>query len=119
MKDDSMSSSVEIGARIRKVRLARKMSQAELSDKANISLPHISEIELGKADVRMQSFIKIIEALQVSSDEIIRANVPSVSQLLNQDYAEVLSDCTPEEVQTLITITKQMKTAMRTHRAEE
>ena len=38
----------QIGARIRNARIERKMSQAELAAKANISLPHISSIELGK-----------------------------------------------------------------------
>ena len=44
MQPGSMSSAADIGARIREARLARKMSQAELADKSNISLPHISEI---------------------------------------------------------------------------
>lgn len=119
MQSGSMSSAADIGARIREARLARRMSQAELAEKSNISLPHISEIELGKADIRLQNFIRIIEALQVSSDEIIKASVPSVSHLLIQEYADMLADCTPEEVQALITITKQLKTTMRTNKAEE
>lgn len=119
MQPGSMSSAADIGARIREARLARKMSQAELAEKSNISLPHISEIELGKADIRLQSFIRIIEALQVSSDEIIKASVPSVSQILTQEYADLLADCTPEEIQALVTITKQLKETMRTHKTEE
>ena len=35
----------KIGARIREVRIEKKMSQADLADKAHMSLPHISEIE--------------------------------------------------------------------------
>ena len=119
MQPGSMSSAADIGARIREARMARRMSQAELAEKSNISLPHISEIELGKADIRLQSFIRIIEALQVSSDEIIKASVPSVSNLLIQEYADLLADCTPEEIQALVTITKQLKDTMRTHKAEE
>lgn len=119
MQTSSMSSAAEIGARIREARLAQRMSQAELAEKSNISLPHISEIELGKADIRLQGFIRIIETLQVSSDSIIKANVPSVSQLLIQDYAELLSDCTPEEIQALIHITKQLKETMRTHKTDD
>lgn len=119
MQTSSMSSAAEIGARIREARLAQRMSQAELAEKSNISLPHISEIELGKADIRLQGFIRIIEALQVSSDSIIKANVPSVSQLLIQDYAELLSDCTPEEIQALIHITKQLKETMRTYKTDD
>lgn len=119
MQSSSMSSAADIGVRIREARLAQRMSQAELAEKSNISLPHISEIELGKADIRLQGFIRIIEALQVSADTILKANVPSVSQLLVQEYADLLSDCTPEEIQALITITKQLKTTMRTHKTEE
>ena len=36
-----------IGARIRDVRLQRNMSQAELAEKAFISVPHMSEVENG------------------------------------------------------------------------
>ena len=42
---DSLSRDQEIGERIRRARLAMNMSQQELSTKANISLPHISEKE--------------------------------------------------------------------------
>ena len=119
MHSGNISGAAEIGARIREARLARKMSQSELAEKSNISLPHISEIELGKADIRLQSFIRIIEALQVSSDAIIKARVPAVSQLLYQEYADTLADCTPDEIEALIRITKQLKETMRTHRTEE
>lgn len=119
MQPSSMSSAADIGARIREVRLAQGMSQAELAEKSNISLPHISEIELGKADIRLQGFIRIIEALQVSADSILKANVPSVSQLLVQEYADILSDCSPKEIQALIEITKQLKITMRTHKTED
>ena len=75
MRQSSMSSASEIGARIRELRIAQRMSQAELAEKSNISLPHISEIELGKSDMKLQNFIRIIEALQVSSDSIIKAYI--------------------------------------------
>ena len=57
MRQSSMSSASEIGARIRELRIAQRMSQAELAEKSNISLPHISEIELGKSDMKLQNFI--------------------------------------------------------------
>lgn len=40
----------KIGARIREVRIEKKMSQADLAEKAHMSLPHISEIELGRQE---------------------------------------------------------------------
>ena len=45
----------QIGARIRNARIEQKMSQADLAAKANISLPHISSIELGKTKMLLES----------------------------------------------------------------
>mgnify|MGYP004576826243 CR=1 FL=1 len=52
-----------IGARIRDVRLQRNMSQAELAEKAFISVPHMSEVENGKTKLRLSTFVYITEAL--------------------------------------------------------
>ena len=52
-------SQLEIGVRIRSARLARKMSQAELAERAGISLSHVSEVETGKTDMRLSHFVKI------------------------------------------------------------
>ena len=49
----------QIGARIRNARIERKMSQAELAAKANISLPHISSIELGKTKMLLSTFTTV------------------------------------------------------------
>ena len=51
MTDEALQREYEqIGLRIRNARVDRKMSQAELAAKANISLPHISSIELKNKD---------------------------------------------------------------------
>ena len=42
-----------IGARIREVRIQKNMSQAELAEKAFISVPHMSEVENGKTKLRL------------------------------------------------------------------
>jgi transcriptional regulator with XRE-family HTH domain len=48
-----------IGSRIREARIKNGMSQAELAVKSSISLPHISDIELGKSNMMLPSFIRI------------------------------------------------------------
>ena len=68
-----------IGARIRDVRLQRNMSQAELAEKAFISVPHMSEVENGKTKSRLSTFVYITEALQVSADVLLRTNTPEVN----------------------------------------
>ena len=48
MAELSPTESQLIGSRIREARVKRRMSQAELADKAGISLPQISTIENGR-----------------------------------------------------------------------
>ena len=112
--DDAIRLNQQIGERIREARMAKKMSQQELAAKANISLPHISDIEHGKQSMKLITFAKIIEALQVSADVILRANVPTVNQLYQNEFGEIIGDCTPAEIESLKKILVQVKETMRT-----
>jgi transcriptional regulator with XRE-family HTH domain len=56
-----MSSDIKkrFGARVRELRLERKMSQIALAEKAGIEQQHLSNLELGKKEAK----IKVIEML--------------------------------------------------------
>ena len=110
---DPVRMNKEIGERIRKARIARKMSQQELANTANISLPHISDIERGKQAMKLFTFIRIIEALQVSADSILRADVPEVNRLYQNEFSEITADCSPAEIESLKKILLQVKETMR------
>jgi transcriptional regulator with XRE-family HTH domain len=58
----------KVGARIRKIRIQKSMTQADLSVKANIGLSHVSDIEFGKSKMMLAIFTRIAEVLQVSAD---------------------------------------------------
>ena len=73
----------QIGQRIREVRTKRGMSQQDLATGADISLPHISEIELGKTQMRVSTLIRIAEALQISTDVLLRPNIPQVNSIVD------------------------------------
>ena len=103
----------QIGARIRNARIEQKMSQADLAAKANISLPHISSIELGKTKMLLSTFIRVIEALQISADSVLRANVPTVTSMYASEIAELFEDCTPSELESLKSIIQNINATMR------
>ncbi len=105
----------EIGERIREARQSKNMSQQELATKANVSLPHISEIENGKQTMKLLTFVRIIEALQVSADAILRADVPCVNQIYQSELAEIISDCSPAEIRSLMKIIPELKQTMRSN----
>lgn len=117
-REDLQREYEQIGMRIRDARMKKKMSQADLAAKANISLPQISAIELGKTNMRLGTFIRMIEALQVSADSIIRANVPSVTHdLYPSEIAELFADCTPAEQESLKEIIMNIKATMRNYQS--
>ena len=103
---------IEIGKRIRDIRTNKKMSQADLADKANISLSQVSDIETGKSSMRLTTFIGIVEALQVSADVLLRTDIPEVNNIYKSEFAELLEDCTPTEIESILKIVKEVKKSM-------
>ena len=102
----------KIGARIREIRVKKHMSQASLAEKANIHITHVSAIENGKSTLLLPTFIRIAEALQVSADALLRPDIPEVNNLYKSEFAEVLEDCTPAEIDSILNIVKEIKKAM-------
>ena len=104
----------KIGARIREIRIKSGMSQADLSARAHISLPHISDIELGKSKMLLATFVRITEALQVSADVLLRPDIPQVNSIYQNEFAGLLSGCSPEEIESIIKIVKELIETMHT-----
>ena len=119
MTEHDLTESQLIGSRIRDARINRRMSQADLAAKANISLPHISNIEKGKTSMKLETFIRIIEALQVSADSLlrpdvpeVRPDVPEVRSLYQSEFDELLADCSPKELDSILKIVRELKSTM-------
>ena len=102
----------EIGQRIREIRNSKKMTQNDLAFAAHISPSNISDIELGKSQIWLTTFIKIAEALQVSTDSILRPDIPEVNVLYQKEFSELLADCTPSEMESILSIVNQVKATL-------
>lgn len=116
--DQRAEEAIEIGKRIQEFRVKKNMSQAALADKANVSLSQISDIERGKTSMRLTTFIGIVEALQVSADVLLRTDIPEVNTLYKSEFAEVLADCTPSEIDSILKIVKEVKRSMHNPKQE-
>ena len=60
----------------------------------------------------LDTFIKIAEALQVSTDSILRPDVPEVNALYQKEFSELLADCTPSEMESILSIVNQVKATL-------
>lgn len=57
---------------IREYRLKNRLSQEELAEEIGISWRHLQRLEYNEENTRISTFKKIVKALEVPDDEIIR-----------------------------------------------
>lgn len=102
-----------IGRLIADLRREVGLTQGELAEKADISVVHLSNIELGKKAPGLSTLIRIAEALDVATDWILRANTHGTYAVANEKIGELLDDCTNDEMLSLLRILEEVKNAMR------
>lgn len=57
---------------IRQYRLKKKLSQEELAEEIGITWRHLQRLEYNEENTRVSTFKKIVKALDVPDEEIIR-----------------------------------------------
>ena len=105
-----------IGQRIRVIRRARKMTQAELAECANLSVPYVSHIENGIKQASLQAVVNIAEALECTADKLLYENQPDCCSIWQPELAEMLSGCTALEQQFLMGVLSAIKDFIRANR---
>lgn len=73
-----------IGDRIKEARKKQKLTQEQLAELLDISVEFVGQIERGLKLPSMHVFIKLIEALNVSADYLLRGSV-STGQLFGDN----------------------------------
>ena len=89
-----------LGKRIRESRIKKGYTQQDLADRADIGVVYISEIERGIKMPSLNIFIKIIDALDVSADYILRDEISSGKEYICMEIAEKLLVLTPHQRKT-------------------
>ena len=107
---------IEFGQRIKEARLARGFTQVELAERLDISQNHLSRLELGKTKCGILVFLHLVEALQISSDELLRPNIPSDAVISSNELNSVLEDCTQYEAGAIIKMARELKATLRAPR---
>lgn len=89
-----------LGRRLRESRIERGYTQHALAKKANIGEVYLGEIERGLKMPSMNIFIKIIEALDISADYILRDELSSGSTYIFDEITDKLKDLSPQQRKT-------------------
>lgn len=85
-----------IGKNIRKYRLAKKLRQEDLAEKAGLSANYIGMVERGEKIPSLETFITILNTLEVSADMVL-ADVVSTgyivkNSILNEKLSMLSND---------------------------
>ena len=102
-----------LGARIRAVRLKKKITQEKLAEAAGVGVTHISHIETGNSIPSVQTLIDIIHALDCSADELLCMEVRQARPALNSWLSELVSDCSSTEIKLITDTVISLKNSMR------
>ena len=77
-----------VGARLRELRQARKVSQQRLADAAGLSQGSISNYEYGVRDIAVVSLLAILDYMEVSVGEFF-AGVPALLVLRESEDVDI------------------------------
>lgn len=103
----------ELGRRIRTRRSQLRMTQEALAEYTDLSIPHISHIETGKTKVSLESLVRIANALHTTVDQLLYDSLVESRPLIHNELADLICDCSHEEMRDLCSILKYMKDFLR------
>ena len=91
-----------ISRRIRELRIGRGLSQAQLAEKADTTMPYINHIEKGRKKPSLEMLISIAVALDVSIDVLLHGNQAPQQSSCSLEIDELLTDCDVYEQRVLL-----------------
>lgn len=96
----------DIGRRISKERHNKNLRQEELAEMSNLSTVHLAHIEGGTTKLGLSALINIANALGVSADALLSGVCYKCKEILMDELAETINECTPEQINLIIQIAK-------------
>lgn len=109
----------DVGARIRVVRLNRKMTQERLADAVGVGVTHISHIETGNSIPSLQVFVDILNTLDCSADQLLCMELEQAQPQFDAWIKEIFADCTDKERKLIVDTVLALKASMRRLKIED
>lgn len=89
-----------LGKKLRQIRQSKGYTQQSLAEKVGIGNVYLGEIERGLKMPSLNSFIRIIEALDVSADSILRGELSSGREYIYDEITQKMQNLTPKQRKT-------------------
>ena len=103
----------QIGQNIRRFRRNRGLTQEQLAERINISVPHMSHIETGSTKLSLPVLVDISDVLNVSTDELLNSDGVMKRDSKYEEVIRILEQCNYTEVEILTEILKGAKNSLK------
>jgi len=94
----------EIGKRIRRIRKVNKITQEQLAEMIDVSVPYISKIENGKTTASADIIVRLTQALHTSADAILCLEKEDGKTDYADVFSKLIKQCTAEEANQILEI---------------
>ena len=89
-----------LGQKIRQARKRRGYTQRALAQIADVGGAYLGEVERGMKMPSLNIFIRLIEALDISADYILRDELTSGKEFIYDEITQKLKNLTPKQRKT-------------------
>ena len=90
-----------IGNKLLSIRKKAGLTQSEVAEKANLSDRTYADIERGTVNMRIETILKICEALHITPDMVLTTEDPDITAK-QDEILKRLEQCTPSQKDTAL-----------------
>lgn len=91
-----------VGRRVKAARERKHLTQEQLAEIVDLSPMHVSVIERGVKPPKLDTFVKIANALEVSADELLQDTVDHAMESNSSEVANLIQELPRNEQQKLL-----------------
>jgi len=102
-----------IGRKIKEFRSAKHISQAELAELIDMSVPYISHIETAAKKASLTVLVKIANALEITVDTLLTGNQSNNPAEYHSEFICLIDDCNSEEKRFIYEMASAAKKILR------
>ena len=102
-----------LGKRIKEARNLMGISQSELAEYADLSVPYVCNIENAKKQASLNSLIRISNAMKITVDDLLCGNQKNNRTEYKNDILFIMEDCTKYESRIIYETLTSVKSALR------
>ena len=95
-----------IGERLKKARKNNSLTQEQLAEQLDVSVPFLSRVERGDVKINLTRLDQLCDILNISLSYILTGTGSNSENYLIEDFSNLLKNCPSEKVKLIYDIAK-------------